>query len=124
MTSIRSSNNNAGPIVRITPEEVSFSDPEFVDTIYAAGPGHRRNKYPRDGKALGTSKGLGATLEHHHHRRRRAPLNSLFSRKSVLRTRSQLLLDKSTQLDGIFSKAAATGEVVNLSDLYYGLTNE
>ncbi|KAJ3544300.1 hypothetical protein NM208_g3131 [Fusarium decemcellulare] len=121
---IKKLHEHYGPIIRITPDEVSFSDPGAVDIIYAPGPGHRRDKNPRDGQALGTSEGIGATIGHNHHRRRRAPLSSLFSRQSVLRDGSWLLNEKSDQLDAIFSRAAAAGEIVNLSDLYYGMTND
>jgi hypothetical protein len=32
-----------GPIVRITPNEVHFNDPEFIDTLYP-GPGRKTDK--------------------------------------------------------------------------------
>ncbi len=42
-----------GPILRIGPNDVSISDPDFVDTIYAPGPGHKRDKDHEKNKALG-----------------------------------------------------------------------
>lgn len=32
-----------GPVVRITPNEVHFLDPDFIDTVYP-GPGRKTNK--------------------------------------------------------------------------------
>ncbi|RGP81330.1 cytochrome p450 [Fusarium longipes] len=113
-----------GPIVRISPREISFSDPNFVDTIYSPGIGHRRDKDFHSVKAVGTAEGLGATLEHELHKRRREPLNPFFSRQAVSRRIPRLLEEKTPQLKDHFKAAAASGGILNLSDIYFGFTND
>ncbi|KAK3323729.1 cytochrome P450 [Cercophora scortea] len=112
-----------GPIIRITPDEVSIADPDFFDTIYAPGPGHKRDKDPEKGKALGFSTSIGATVGHDLHRKRREPLNPFFSHRSIARLGPRLS-DKIQQLEDHFARAAAAGDVVHLSDLYYAFAND
>jgi cytochrome P450 len=110
--------------VRISPREVSFSDPNFVDTIYSPGSSYRRDKDFHSVKALGTDEGLGATLEHELHKRRREPLNPFFSRQAVSRRMPHLLEGKIAQLSNHFKASFSSGDILNLSDLYFGFTND
>ncbi|KAK3688289.1 cytochrome P450 [Podospora appendiculata] len=120
---IKQLHDQYGPIVRITPDEVSIADPDFFDTIYAPGPGHKRDKDPEKSKALGFSTSIGATVGHDLHRKRREPLNPFFSHRSIARLAPKLH-DKIQQLEENLARAAAAGDVVNLSDLYYAFAND
>ena len=113
----------AGPIVRITPREVSVSDLEFLNTIYAPGPHSKRNKDFEKVKALGINTSIGGAIEHDLHCKRRESLNPFFSKKSVLNFAPQIQ-DKISQLDDIFSVCQNTNDVVNLSDLYFAFSSE
>ncbi|KAE9568049.1 hypothetical protein CGMCC3_g15848 [Colletotrichum fructicola] len=75
-----------GPVIRINPDEVHCSDPNFINTLYATG-GKRRNKsslfvagFPSD-LQLG---GFG-TLDHDHHRSRKSAASRHFSRAQIQR---------------------------------------
>lgn len=112
-----------GPIVRIAPNEISINDPAFVDTIYAPGPGHKRDKDFEKNKSLGVNTSVGGSIQHDLHRNRRDALNPFFSRRSISRMNPELAA-KVEQLEDIFSRAAESRQVLNLSDAYYAFSNE
>lgn len=112
-----------GPIIRIAPNEISISDPAFVDTIYAPGPGHKRDKDFQKNKSLGVNSSVGGSIAHDLHRKRREALNPFFSRRSISRLNPELAA-KVNQVEDIFSRAEASCEVLNLSDAYYAFSNE
>lgn len=112
-----------GPVVRIGPNDVSISDPDFVDTIYAPGPGHKRDKDHKKNKALGVDSSVGGSITHELHRKRREALNPFFSHQCIERLDPELR-EKAEQLETIFAHAESNGEVLNLSDIYFGFANE
>ncbi|KAK4223161.1 cytochrome P450 [Podospora fimiseda] len=73
-----------GPIVRVTPDEVHWNDPEFIDTIYPTT-GRKTNKPEWFSKRTGTPDSIVSTPGHDLHRRRRNALNSFFSVASIRR---------------------------------------
>ncbi|KAI2635632.1 cytochrome P450 family protein [Hypomontagnella submonticulosa] len=111
------------PIIRITPTEVSIADPDFVDSIYSPGTGHKRDKDAQKVKALGINTSMGGAVAHDLHRRRRDPLNPFFSHQSITRLAPKLN-DKVQQMEDQFLQAEKSAEVLNLSDIYYGFTND
>jgi len=110
-------------VVRIGPNDVSIADPDYIDTIYAPGPGHKRDKDHAKNKALGVDTSVGGSIAHDLHRRRREALNPFFSSQSIVRLDSQLL-QKTTQTENIFDNAAKIGQVITLSDVYFAFANE
>ncbi|KAI1767418.1 cytochrome P450 family protein [Hypoxylon sp. FL1150] len=112
-----------GPVVRITPAEVSIADPDFVDAVYSPGPGQKRDKDIQKVKALGINTSIGGAVAHDLHRRRREALNPFFSHRSITR-RAPKLDDKVQQLEDSFLRAKESGEVVNLSDVYFGFASD
>ncbi|KAI1843775.1 hypothetical protein JX266_010034 [Neoarthrinium moseri] len=94
-----------GPVVRTTPAEVSIADLGFIDTIYSPGPSQKRDKDIEKVKALVLYSSIGGAVGHDLHRRRRRALSSFYSPRQVLRV-------------------APDGEVLNLSDLYFGFAND
>lgn len=111
---------HAGPIIRITPRELSVSDLDFLDTIYAPGPHAKRNKDLEKVKALGINTSIGGAVDHDLHRKRRESLNPFFSKKSVLHIAPQIQ-ERTAQLGNLFM---ASKEIVNLSDLYFAFASE
>jgi hypothetical protein len=109
--------------VRITPNEVSVADPNFIDILYAPGPGHMRDKDIEKVKALGINTSIGGAVAHELHKQRREALNPFFSHRNVSRL-APMLSDKVKQLESRFLESAQTGEPVNLSDLYFAFANE
>lgn len=112
-----------GPVLRITPNEVSVSDPDFLDTVYAPGHGQKRDKDGEKAKGLGLALSVGGAVAHELHKRRREALNPFFSKMSVARLAPELG-ERIVQLEGIWERAKGTEEVVNLSDCYFALANE
>ena len=81
-----------GPIVRINPDELHCSDPDFTDEIYA-GPGRVRNKWQHQlntGGAGPVSVTGFSTVNHDLHRARRAPLSKFFSRQQMLKLEGEV----------------------------------
>ncbi|TVY28882.1 Cytochrome P450 monooxygenase [Lachnellula hyalina] len=112
-----------GPIIRITPREVSVSDLAFLDTIYAPGAHSKRNKDLEKVKALGINTSTGGAIEHDLHRKRRDSLNPFFSTKSVMKLAPQIQA-KTAQLEDIFATSLAQDKIVNLSDFYFAFASD
>lgn len=70
----------SGPIVRIAPDEIAIQDPDMYDVLFSG----RHDKSLRNYHAMGSPGSIAQTADHEHHRIRRAPLNSFFSRRSIL----------------------------------------
>ncbi|KAK1754209.1 Trichodiene oxygenase [Echria macrotheca] len=121
---IKEMHEKYGPIVRIGPNDVSIVDPDFIDTVYAPGPGHKRDKDYTKNKALGVDSSVGGAIAHDLHRRRREALNPCFSPQRIHRNLDSKLKDKASQLEHVFSQAKERGEVLNLSDVYFAFAND
>ncbi|KAI9046205.1 uncharacterized protein KD926_004043 [Aspergillus affinis] len=78
-----------GPIVRITPDEVHFDDPETIDAIFPQG-GRKTNKPTWLHTRTGTPDSIFSTVHHDQHRQRRNAVSSFFSPASVHRLESIL----------------------------------
>ncbi|KAJ3577087.1 hypothetical protein NPX13_g3484 [Xylaria arbuscula] len=113
----------ARPVVRIGPNDVSISDPDFIDAIYAPGPGHKRDKNAKHSRSLGISSSIGGSITHDLHRNRREALNPFFSPQRMHRLDPDLTA-KAAQVDDIFASAKGSGQVLNLFDLYFAFCNE
>lgn len=70
----------SGPIVRISPEELSVSDPDWFDVLYKSG---RRNKWAKNSKSNGSPGSIASTVPYQLHRARRAPLAPFFSKRGI-----------------------------------------
>jgi hypothetical protein len=104
----------AGPVVRITPDEIHLSDAENCDTIYHVG--SKYAKYPRFYDATGLPYSAFATCPNDMHRLRRGALNPFFSRKMVLQL-EEIVQDKAEKLCAIVSRKLSVGEA---ADLHHG----
>ncbi|KAM6478246.1 benzoate 4-monooxygenase cytochrome P450 [Trichoderma sp. SZMC 28011] len=113
-----------GPVVRITPDEVSLSDPENYSTIYHVG-----TKYGKPDAYYHVFQAPGSfftAADNREHARRRAPVNPFFSRKGVLelepvvQEKAKVLLSK---LRKDLDQASETpGGFVELQDLYSAIS--
>jgi len=98
-----------GPVVRITPNEVSLSDPEHYEKIYSHST--KYTKAPEFYRAFNAPVSAFATPSNELHRIRRGALNPMFSRKSVLSLESlvQNIVSKLTlRLEKDFSERKET----------------
>ena len=92
--------------------------PDFLDTIYAT-----RGRSQRISSGLGVDQSVGMAEDHHIHKMRRDALNPYFSQKAVL-SMEQLITEKREKVVELFGKASNSGEVLNLSDVYFAFSND
>ncbi|KAK4505775.1 hypothetical protein PRZ48_003740 [Zasmidium cellare] len=107
-----------GPILRPVPDEVHIDDPDFLDTIYAL-----RNRNNPTQRGLLVDQSVGGAEDFHLHKIRREALNPYFSHKAVM-SMEDLILEKRDQVTKVFEQAARSGQVLNLSDVYFGFSND
>ncbi|KAI1126435.1 cytochrome P450 [Nemania abortiva] len=120
---IKALHRRYGHVVRIGPNDVSISDPEFIDAVYAPGPGHKRDKNSKQSRSLGINSSIGGSIPHELHRNRREALNPFFSPQRIHRLDPNLA-SKTAQVEYIFANARESGEVLNLSDIYFAFCND
>lgn len=78
-----------GPIVRISPNEVSLSDPTAFEKIY-----NIRSKYTKDPvfyRTMGIHYGMFGAYDNAHHRELRQPWNEFFSKSAISGLREMIL---------------------------------
>ncbi|KAF1974959.1 benzoate 4-monooxygenase cytochrome P450 [Bimuria novae-zelandiae CBS 107.79] len=111
-----------GPIVRVSPEELSIRDAEFYEHIYGSMSA-RRDLDTANARLNGSPTSVISTLDHEHHRLRRSPLLPFFSKQSVVRlepfiwSRVNLLVEK-------LKHAHKTSSVIKAVDAYGALTSD
>lgn len=107
-----------GPIVRINPREVHINDINFYDQIYASGTQHPRNKI----RFMAThDESMFDTYDADMHRYRRAAMSVSFS-KSSIRALEPVIRGTIEQLCTRMRTLIGTDAVMNLKELYSGLT--
>ncbi|KAF7192777.1 Cytochrome P450 monooxygenase [Pseudocercospora fuligena] len=110
---ILSRHKQYGPIIRINPEEVHISDPDFLGEVYNA---RKRNKPPEP--SLDIEGSVAGTAEWDLHKQRRAAMTSFFSPKAV-RELEPLLGRKRDVMVDVVERYEGSGKVLNVSDLYF-----
>ncbi|KAK1818116.1 hypothetical protein LTR12_007523 [Friedmanniomyces endolithicus] len=112
-----------GPIVRIGPNEVHVSDPDFYDILYASLPSRRhKDIFAIDG--FGLAQSVIATANHEHHRMRRAALNPFFSTQAVAKLEQSVTRPRIDDACQGLAKACKTGEPVDIEVLTLALTTD
>ncbi|KAI0485715.1 cytochrome P450 CYP682H1 [Xylaria cf. heliscus] len=100
-----------GPIVRVTPNEVHWNDPDFIDTVYP-GPGRKTNKPLWFAQRTGIS-----TPDHDLHRRRRNALNSFFSVASIRRL-EPIMKKYMAEMISRMEQAGQTGVIMQMHSVF------
>jgi cytochrome P450 len=103
-----------GPIVRITPNEVSLSNPENYEAIYYVR--SRYTKDPRFYDAFGMEYASFTSCPNELHRLRRGPLNKFFSRAAVLSLQN-IVQEKADKLCDLITRNSKAGEML---DIHHG----
>ena len=114
--------NCTGPIVRIGPNELHISDPDFYDVLYTGG-AEPRDKDIFAINGFGLAKSHIATEKHDHHKLRRAALNPYFSTQAVTKL-EPVIRAKVEILSSGLNLAHETGELVNLEVAIMALTTD
>ncbi|KAI5242310.1 hypothetical protein E4T42_07730 [Aureobasidium subglaciale] len=104
-----------GPIIRINPEEIHISDPEFYNEVYT-------NKEKRDAwgwqrKGFGSDLSTMATVDHDLHRHRRAAWNPVFSKQRIARLQPVI----QERVDALMSRMGQAGQNCDIVNLKHGL---
>ncbi|XDG09712.1 hypothetical protein ABKA04_009327 [Annulohypoxylon sp. FPYF3050] len=105
-----------GPIVRVTPNEIHFNDPEFIDAVYP-GFGRKTDKPIWFAQRTGTPFSIVSTPDHDLHRQRRNALNSFFSVASVRRL-EPIMKEYMGKLISRMEQAGNTGEILQMHHLF------
>ncbi|MCJ1348128.1 hypothetical protein MMC31_006359, partial [Peltigera leucophlebia] len=105
-----------GPIVRITPYELSIHDPDFYDKLYVSG-SVRRTELQQFCKGIDIDGSHFLTTDHDLHRRRRKPLEPFFSRLGVKRL-EPMIVEAVSKLIGRFEKLKGIGTVIRLDHAF------
>ncbi|KAI0855717.1 cytochrome P450 CYP682H1 [Xylaria cubensis] len=111
-----------GPIVRITPYEVHFSDPEFIEELYPTG-GRQIEKPSWFALLTGTPHSIVSTRDHNLHRQRRNALSSFFSTASIHRFED--IMKK--HMGKLLARLDASGrakEVVRIHDVFKAVASD
>ncbi|KAL1598668.1 hypothetical protein SLS60_007808 [Paraconiothyrium brasiliense] len=82
---IKEMHDRYGPIVRITPHELSIHDPEFYNSINVSGSVRKTDNYEGFARGIDFDGTHFLSTSHDLHRRRRKPLEPFFSRAGVTR---------------------------------------
>lgn len=110
-----------GPVVRITPDELSVSDPDFYAVLYT-GPTRRRDKWKPVPGQKWVKESVAGSMSHEAHRMRRGALNPAFSTQRILSQHEMIdaKVDRFLErLDGF----ADSGETVLAWKVLGALTN-
>ncbi|KAJ6021662.1 cytochrome P450 [Penicillium herquei] len=103
-------------VVRVTPNEVHFNDPEFIDMVYP-GPARKTNKPIWFAQRTGTPHSIVSTPDHSLHRQRRNALNSFFSVASIRRL-EPIMKTYMKKMFKILDKAGNTGQILHMHHLF------
>ncbi|CAI7649241.1 unnamed protein product [Penicillium glandicola] len=105
-----------GPVVRVTPNEVHFNDPEFIDMVYP-NPARKTNKPIWFAQRTGTPYSIVSTPDHSLHRQRRNALNSFFSVASIRRL-EPIMKKYMGKMVTIMENAGKTGQILHMHHLF------
>jgi cytochrome P450 len=109
-----------GPVVRIGPNEVHISNPDFYDELYT-GVSRPRDRDPFEVRGFGLQDAVLCSPEHNIHRMRRAALNPYFSNQAINRI-EPVVRSKLDTLCSKLAEANKSGEVVNVELAFMALT--
>jgi hypothetical protein len=115
----------AGPIIRVNPDELHIEDSNFFDELYSRA--ERRDKYEFTAGRFGNNSSIFTTSNHNLHSLRRAPLNPMFSKRSivsfqsVIRNKLSILAQKIAEYKGNNSD---DGKILNITKAWSALAGD
>ncbi|TVY92052.1 Cytochrome P450 monooxygenase [Lachnellula willkommii] len=112
-----------GPIVRVTPEELSIHDPEFYNELYVTESKRRTDHYDQFGQGIGFDDSHLFTKDHDLHRVRRKPLEPFFSRLGITRVQP-MLAEVALHLETRLREFAGTNKVIRLDHAFSAYTGD
>ncbi|KAI4592711.1 hypothetical protein KJ359_010470 [Pestalotiopsis sp. 9143b] len=112
-----------GPIVRVSPTELSIRDAEYYTDLYVPGGKRRTNLIAGNRAGLGMSDAVATTVPHELHHMRRKAVEGFFSRQSVTRLESRVHVE-ARSLDEKLLRYAGTGSIVRLDHAFACVTGD
>ncbi|KAK6206499.1 hypothetical protein LQW54_007681 [Pestalotiopsis sp. IQ-011] len=112
-----------GPIVRVSPTELSIRDAEYYTDLYVPGGKRRTNLIAGNRAGLGMSDAVATTGPHELHHMRRKAVEGFFSRQSVTRLESRVHIEAKS-LDEKLLRYAGTGSIVRLDHAFACVTGD
>lgn len=109
-------------MVRIGPNELSFTEPDFAERLYGSI-GERRDRDERSARVSGLSLSLIATVPHDLHRIRREAMSGFFSKKAITKLEG-LIWDKIDLFTKKLKHAQKQGKVLQSLDVYGAITTD
>lgn len=110
-----------GPVVRINPDEIHISDPDFYAVLYAGGQ-ERRHKVFKHTRQFGAPDSVLGTVHHDLHRMRRAILSPFFSKASVYRL-EPVIQDKVDEMMERMEGFRVSRQPIPLFEMFAAYTN-
>ncbi|KAI1292699.1 cytochrome P450 [Xylaria venustula] len=102
-----------GPIIRVTPDELSINDADFYNEIYVTESRRRTNNYDIFCKGIDFDGSHLLTTDHSLHRKRRKPLEPFFSRMGITRLQ-ETLAEVALHLESRLRDYNGQGKVIRL----------
>ncbi|KAL3483008.1 cytochrome P450 [Aspergillus germanicus] len=112
-----------GPIVRISPWELSIRDSSFYHQLYVPSSMRRTNMWARGREGNGFQDSHHLTVPHELHRQRRKPLETFFSRQNITRV-ERTITEKVRALDARLQALAGSDTVVHIDHAFTALTGD
>ena len=112
----------AGPIVRVSPNEVHIQDPTFYDTLYAQS--RHSDKLKHLEHRFNNEMPSFATAEHSLHRLRRSALNPFFSKRKITQYSPHVQSHMDRLCNRIDSEFVANGKTMNLNNMWGAFTSD
>ncbi|KAK6850707.1 cytochrome P450 [Apiospora arundinis] len=106
-----------GPVVRISPDELSIQDPDFYDTIYVTGSKRQDTNFDQHFTGIDFHGSHFLTTDHYLHQRRRKPLEPFFSRLGISRLQP-MLAECTFHLESRFRDLQGTQTITNLDHAF------
>lgn len=110
----------AGPVVRIGPNEVHVSDPNFYDELYT-GISRKRHRDPFEVRGFGLPDAVLNSPDHDIHRMRRAALNPYFSKQAISRI-DEVVRSKLDTLSSAMERSRKTNKPLDVELAFMALT--
>ncbi|KAI0517899.1 putative benzoate 4-monooxygenase cytochrome P450 [Xylaria bambusicola] len=112
-----------GPIVRVTPWELSINDAEFYNDVFASAKSHRTSIQASRRIGLGLKDTILMSISHELHQQRRKPIESFFSRQGVTRVES-VIHNEIRVLDDKLKDAKGSGTLVRLDHAFTSFSGD
>jgi cytochrome P450 len=112
----------SGPIVRIGPDQLHVSDPDFLLSLFSPS-GKRRNKYEVGTRVFGSSEAGIATLDHEMHKMRRGAVGKYFSKEAIRRA-EPIIHGALERLFARLDEYKRTGQPLTMSLVYMAFSSD